>query len=166
MVFQWQRYSWPIQVFSHHVHNFISFLYSFLLLTLPKSNAQTNQNLETAVVTGWGTLSSGASSLPSKLQKVSVPLVSDATCKKVYQTINPVVDSMVCYGVKGKDSCQGKSQFINLTIFTESGPLKSRLMTMTYAGDSGGPLIGYANNVAYEYGIVSWGVGKYYYCAV
>lgn len=87
---------------------------------------------QTATVTGWGTLHSGDTSLPSILQKVDVPFVPDADCEEDYENINPILPSMVCYGEAGKDSCQG---------------------------DSGGPLFSSVDNVVYEYGIVSWGVG-------
>jgi len=89
------------------------------------------QPTQTAVVTGWGTLTSGGDS-PQILQKVTVPFVADDTCQRAYQNINDIMPTMVCYGEKGKDSCQG---------------------------DSGGPLIGYVNGEPYQYGIVSWGYG-------
>jgi len=84
-----------------------------------------------AIVTGWGTLTSGGTS-PETLQKVSVPFVRDEICERAYKNINDIVPTMICYGEKGKDSCQG---------------------------DSGGPLIGYLGGEAYQYGIVSWGYG-------
>ena len=58
-------------------------------------------------VTGWGTLSLYGS-LPDKLQKVDVPLVSDQECRQAYGETD-ILDSMMCAGEKGKDSCQGDS---------------------------------------------------------
>ena len=60
-----------------------------------------------ATVTGWGTLSSGGSS-PAILQKVDVPIVSDAECRSAYGS-NDIYDSNICAGEAGKDSCQGDS---------------------------------------------------------
>ncbi|KAF2221279.1 extracellular trypsin protease [Elsinoe ampelina] len=82
------------------------------------------------VVAGWGTLSSGSSSIPTTLQRVTVPIVSRTTCKSNYGS-SRITDTMICAGLSagGKDSCQG---------------------------DSGGPLVD-ANKVLV--GIVSWGEG-------
>merc|ERR1719474_2223175 len=79
-------------------------------------------------VTGWGTTSEGGH-LANKLQKVTVPIVSDAACRDAYGE-NDIVDSMMCAGFDegGKDSCQG---------------------------DSGGPFM-CGNQLS---GIVSWGYG-------
>jgi len=70
--------------------------------------------------------------LPNKLQKVTVPVVSDATCRAKYR-LNNIADSMICAGdldVGGKDSCQG---------------------------DSGGPMIDAETKALV--GVVSWGIG-------
>jgi len=79
-------------------------------------------------VTGWGTTSEGGH-LANKLQKVTVPIVSDAACRDAYGE-SEIVDSMMCAGFDegGKDSCQG---------------------------DSGGPFM-CGNQLS---GIVSWGYG-------
>ncbi|KAF2365065.1 Serine proteases trypsin domain [Trinorchestia longiramus] len=60
-----------------------------------------------ALVTGWGTLSSGGAT-PDTLQKVTVPIVDDASCRESYGELR-VADSMMCAGEEGKDSCQGDS---------------------------------------------------------
>ncbi|MCL4137248.1 UNVERIFIED_CONTAM: hypothetical protein GTU68_007592, partial [Idotea baltica] len=73
-------------------------------VTLPSQGQDTTG---TCTVTGWGTLSSGGSS-PDILQKVDVPVVSDADCRDAYGTL-AVADSMLCAGEEGKDSCQGDS---------------------------------------------------------
>jgi trypsin len=83
-----------------------------------------------ASVAGWGTTSSGGSSLPVDLRRVTVPIISRATCQSQYGT-SAVTTSMVCAGLNtgGKDSCQG---------------------------DSGGPLVDSSKTLI---GIVSWGNG-------
>ncbi|MCA9550979.1 MAG: trypsin-like serine protease [Myxococcales bacterium] len=87
-----------------------------------------------ATVTGWGTLSSGSSSLPDTLQAVVVPIVSNASASSAYgQTITADQLAAGIIGVGGKDSCQG---------------------------DSGGPLVvpDGVGGVKLA-GIVSWGIG-------
>lgn len=84
---------------------------------------------------GWGTTSEGSYSLPNILNKVDLPLVSQATCnvKSVYD--GSITDRMLCAGYPqgGKDSCQG---------------------------DSGGPLFTEMANGDFKIvGIVSWGEG-------
>jgi trypsin len=83
-----------------------------------------------SVVSGWGTLSSGSSSLPTQLQAVTVDIVSDAACDSAYASYGGITENMICAAVPGggKDACQG---------------------------DSGGPLA--VNGVLV--GLVSWGVG-------
>ncbi|KAF7854191.1 hypothetical protein EAF04_010488 [Stromatinia cepivora] len=85
----------------------------------------------TATVAGWGLLTENASSLPSTLRKVSVPVISRASCQAEYGT-SSVTTNMWCAGVTagGKDSC---------------------------SGDSGGPIIDAATGVLE--GTVSWGQG-------
>merc|ERR1712029_1001418 len=74
-------------------------------VTLDRTGGQTEP--EDFIVTGWGTLSSGGS-LPSILQKVTVPFVDEETCKDAYGS-SSITDGMICAGRKGKDSCQGDS---------------------------------------------------------
>ncbi|XP_055857223.1 trypsin beta-like [Episyrphus balteatus] len=83
-----------------------------------------------AVVTGWGTRSSGASSIPATLQQVNVKIVSRAQCGSSSYSYgsSQIRETMICAAAPGKDSCQG---------------------------DSGGPLV--ANGV--QVGVVSWGYG-------
>lgn len=97
-------------------------------ITLPEDGSQIM-----TTVAGWGTTREGSYSLPTLLQKVSVPLVSTEACNKSYK--NEIKDSMICAGYEsgGKDSCQG---------------------------DSGGPLVAQdQNNQTYLVGVVSWGQG-------
>jgi trypsin len=84
----------------------------------------------TSQTAGWGTTSSGGSSLPVDLRKVTVPIVSRTTCQSNYGA-SSVTTAMVCAGLTqgGKDSCQG---------------------------DSGGPLVDASKTLI---GIVSWGAG-------
>ena len=86
-----------------------------------------------AVVSGWGTVGSGAS-LNSALHQVSVTVFNDSDCGRVSRYMTR---DMICAGVKegGRDSCQG---------------------------DSGGPLVTTDQNnnqAATLIGVVSWGFG-------
>ena len=83
------------------------------------------------LLSGFGTLSSGGS-LAQVLMQVSVPIVTESTCRRAYGS--SIHDSMVCAGLArgGKDSCQG---------------------------DSGGPLVCEANGRFFLEGVVSWGSG-------
>ncbi|CAO2650811.1 Nn.00g091080.m01.CDS01 [Neocucurbitaria sp. VM-36] len=85
----------------------------------------------TATVAGWGTLSSGGSTLPTTLQEVDVPIVSRTTCRSNYGQ-SAITTNMFCagYAAGGKDSCQG---------------------------DSGGPIVNSSTRVLI--GLVSWGEG-------
>ncbi len=57
-----------------------------------------------AVVSGWGTLSSGGS-ISEVLQFVVVPVVGHDDCNDAYGG-DIHEESMICAGVAGKDSCQ------------------------------------------------------------
>lgn len=86
-----------------------------------------------ATVAGWGATRENSQTLPSALQKVDVPLVSQSVCNSEYGGI--ITDRMICAGIPagGKDACQG---------------------------DSGGPLIMRdTNQVPHLIGVVSWGEG-------
>jgi len=83
-------------------------------------------------VTGWGTLSSGGA-LAQTLMQVSVPVVSQASCKRAYGSYR-IHESMICAGRQegGIDACQG---------------------------DSGGPMVCESRGRFYLQGVVSWGEG-------
>ncbi|XP_063546469.1 trypsin-like isoform X1 [Cydia strobilella] len=86
------------------------------------------------VASGWGTTTEGGS-VSNSLQEVSVPIISNAECRKTAYK-QRITDNMLCAGEPegGRDACQG---------------------------DSGGPLhiLNTDNNVLQEVGIVSWGEG-------
>jgi secreted trypsin-like serine protease len=84
-----------------------------------------------ARVSGWGTLFSGGP-LPSKLQLVSVPIVTNQEARKRYPTVTDDQLAAGYLGSGGKDSCQG---------------------------DSGGPLTVEERGIRYLAGVVSWGRG-------
>ncbi|XP_023159962.2 trypsin alpha [Drosophila hydei] len=85
-----------------------------------------------ATVSGWGTQSSGSSSIPSQLQYVNLNIVSQSRCaSSSYGYGSQIKSTMICASASGKDSCQG---------------------------DSGGPLVSGGVLV----GVVSWGYGCAY----
>ena len=61
-----------------------------------------------SMVSGWGTTSQGGTTA-AILQKVQVPIVSNATCNVAYG--GDITENMLCAGLAegGKDSCQGDS---------------------------------------------------------
>ena len=90
-----------------------------------------------ATVTGWGRLNEGGT-LPTILQEVRVPIVSNDKCKDMFLNAGRpeyIPDIFLCAGYEegGRDSCQGDS----------GGPLQVR-------GDDGKWFLA---------GIISWGIG-------
>ncbi|XP_075221447.1 serine proteinase stubble [Lycorma delicatula] len=92
---------------------------------------------ENATVTGWGRLSEGGT-LPSILQEVNVPIVSNDKCKNMFLRAGrhefiPEIFMCAGYDDGGRDSCQG---------------------------DSGGPLqVKGKDGRFFLAGIISWGIG-------
>ncbi|CAG9990693.1 unnamed protein product [Clonostachys byssicola] len=82
-------------------------------------------------VAGWGLTSENGSGVVSALRKVTVSVISRATCRSQYGT-SSITDAMWCASVPGggKDAC---------------------------GGDSGGPIIDASTGVLQ--GVVSWGNG-------
>jgi len=83
----------------------------------------------TAVVSGWGTTSSGGNQ-PTALRDVQVTVQSQEQCNSAYN--GGITNNMICAADSGKDSCQG---------------------------DSGGPLVVQENGRYALAGVVSWGYG-------
>jgi len=89
------------------------------------------------IVSGWGSTQAAYAtrSAPSILQEVTVPLISDETCKRGDVYGNMITSSMFCagkLGIGGVDSCQG---------------------------DSGGPVVKKIDGKWTVLGVVSWGMG-------
>jgi trypsin len=57
------------------------------------------------IVTGWGTLTEGGD-LPSQLQVVKIPYLSNEQCQKAYGQEMTISARMFCAAASGKDSCQ------------------------------------------------------------
>jgi len=74
--------------------------------TVPLATAEPTSGTLTAA--GWGTTSSGGSTLPAALLQVDVPVVSRTSCQSSYGT-SAITARMICAGQTGKDSCQGDS---------------------------------------------------------
>jgi secreted trypsin-like serine protease len=84
-------------------------------------------------VIGWGnTSTTGQASFPNELREVVVPVVADGPCDTAYHGF-VTVETQLCAGEKGVDSCGGDS----------GGPL--------FATTSGGQVI--------QVGVVSYGIG-------
>ncbi|XP_037955602.1 serine proteinase stubble [Teleopsis dalmanni] len=134
----------------HPKYNFFTYEYDLALVKLeqplefaphvsPICLPQTDSLLigMNATVTGWGRLSEGGT-LPSVLQEVSVPIVSNDNCKTMFlragrQEFIPEIFLCAGYETGGQDSCQG---------------------------DSGGPLqVKSQDGRFFLAGIISWGIG-------
>ena len=108
-----------------------SFSYNSYVISISTGSANTGEWVTAA---GWGRTSEGGPT-SNHLQKISIPILSDADCKKAYP--NEIYKSMICAGymtTTGKDSCDG---------------------------DSGGPLTRGTGSGAVLVGVVSWGHGQY-----
>lgn len=90
-----------------------------------------------ATIAGWGNTikqppnGDNGSNYPDRMRKARVPIVSDATAKRVYGS-SYVRSLMVAAGREGKDTCQG---------------------------DSGGPMFRSLSSGTYQIGITSFGAG-------
>jgi len=136
----------PKRVIRHPKYNESTTDYDYALIELSRNSRYQPVALNTAdfavptsgsaimaTVAGWGVTKETSQSLPSRLQKVEVPLVSNIVCNKNYG--GGITNRMLCAGYArgGKDACQG---------------------------DSGGPLVATADDrKTYLIGVVSWGDG-------
>lgn len=66
-----------------------------------------NVFFQQAVVTGWGATEEGGQT-SVYLQEVTVPILSNAECRKSKYGATRITDNMLCAGLKAgsKDSCQ------------------------------------------------------------
>merc|ERR1712018_979621 len=68
---------------------------------LPDSDFAPDTTGQTCFVSGWGTLESGAQSLPTNLQWVAVPTVTNAACNTAYG--GGITDNMICAGLSTEE---------------------------------------------------------------
>ncbi|XP_075433150.1 chymotrypsinogen A-like [Ascaphus truei] len=80
------------------------------------------------VTSGWGYIDAASKNTPSKLQQVSLPLLTNTECQRYWGS--KITSTMICAGASGASSCMG---------------------------DSGGPLVCQKNGAWTLVGIVSWG---------
>ncbi|CAB3368344.1 Hypothetical predicted protein [Cloeon dipterum] len=67
------------------------------------------QNDWTVTVSGWGFTDFIWETLPMRLQKVEVPIVSKNECNQIYEYLGGIFEHNLCAGQDGKDSCVGDS---------------------------------------------------------
>merc|ERR1712130_682893 len=109
----------------------VTFQTDILPACLPTSSSTSYENID-AVVSGWGTMSSGGSS-SSILREVTVRTMSNSACTSgTAYSSGDITSRMLCASNPGKDSCQG---------------------------DSGGPLVTQTGSFYTLIGVVSWGQG-------
>ncbi|XP_067574515.1 chymotrypsinogen B-like [Pseudorca crassidens] len=97
---------------------------------LPSANASFPAG-SLCTTTGWGKTRYNAHKIPDKLQQATLPILSNADCKKYWGS--KITDVMICAGASGISSCMG---------------------------DSGGPLVCQKDGAWTLVGIVSWGSGR------
>nr|XP_053653090.1 serine protease filzig-like isoform X1 [Cherax quadricarinatus]XP_053653091.1 serine protease filzig-like isoform X1 [Cherax quadricarinatus] len=112
----------------------VSFLPNIIPICVPQDDYSFLNN--TGYVTGWGRLYEDGP-LPSVLQKVPVPVITNKECEDMYRAagyVEHIPNIFICAGYeRGKrDSCEG---------------------------DSGGPLVIQRNGVWNLAGVISWGIG-------
>lgn len=109
----------------------VTFQTDILPACLPSSSSTSYENQD-AVVSGWGTTSSGGST-SSILREVTVRTMSNSQCtRNTAYGSGDITSRMLCASNPGKDSCQG---------------------------DSGGPLVTETGSFYTLIGVVSWGQG-------
>ena len=110
------------------------------LVDLPPSEAVADEYSQPGacgVVTGWGIMREGGSTVPDRLQFVDLPVVDEAACAAAYDS--GAADS----AVTGDHVCAG---------YRQGG-------AGTCNGDGGGPLVVSGPDGWMQVGIVSWGQG-------
>ena len=103
-------------------------------------------------VTGWGNLEYGNTNRPDELNKVSIPTVTDQTCRRAYGPFD-MFDSFICAGIPEGSYT---ASLWKLSLFCSK--TKKYLTTGgkdSCDGDSGGPL--FTSDPQELIGIVSWG---------
>lgn len=69
------------------------------------------------IITGWGRLSYGGR-LPDILQEVSIPIISDYKCSKVYGLENTqIFNSQICTWISDSDACQVQISLYTFNIY-------------------------------------------------
>ncbi|XP_002738002.1 elastase-1-like [Saccoglossus kowalevskii] len=81
------------------------------------------------VITGWGNAIKDGPQF-TVLQEAAVTIVPVSTCESIWNSFNPITDTMMCAGNGAQGSCEG---------------------------DSGGPMVCFENGVWVAHGITSWG---------
>ncbi|XP_046459622.1 serine protease 41-like [Daphnia pulex] len=76
---------------------------------LPPVNTTTNQYFNrNAAIIGWGLLNADGSQ-PNALQQATVKTTNKARCKRVWDSVVPILNQHICAGADDKDVCQGDS---------------------------------------------------------
>ncbi|CAH0551214.1 unnamed protein product [Brassicogethes aeneus] len=79
-----------------------------ICLPFVETLAETNLVGRNAIVSGWGVTEDGSKS--TKLLKVSLPVLPNSVCQRIYGRFAPITAEQICAGgLKGKDSCGGDS---------------------------------------------------------
>lgn len=111
----------PKRVIAHPKYSKVTTDYDFALIELSENSRFEPVELNLteipipipsrlmATVAGWGATRENYAVLPTRLQKVEVPLVAKEPCNRSYK--GAITDRMLCAGYAngGKDSCQGDS---------------------------------------------------------
>jgi len=100
----------------------------------PRQEVQDRSCSRQGLVSGWGLQDEAGTSVSPDLQHVTVPMVEDSQCDKMYSALTKLKEFQFCAGTTagGKDAC---------------------------AGDSGGPLVVEQEGRFYLAGLVSFGRG-------
>jgi hypothetical protein len=75
----------------------VPFQFGSSIQLVPLANSEPSGSAS-AVVSGWGTTSSGSSSLPTQLQAVTVNIVSASQCNSAYSDYGGITENTFCAG--------------------------------------------------------------------